>query len=106
MQKFFSRDFYPLTEYSTQSDRWMAWQFDAPESSQGMIQAFRRAANSNASMTFKLRGLDPKANYLVKNMDLPGSHIASGTSLMGAGLEVSIPRAPCSALITYEKSEK
>ena len=34
-------DFYPLTPYRMEQTEWMAWQFDAPERGEGMVQAFR-----------------------------------------------------------------
>src|SRR5260370_4139933 len=39
---FYYGDYYPLTAYSTGDDAWAAWQFDRPESRDGMVQAFRR----------------------------------------------------------------
>jgi alpha-galactosidase len=103
VQPFFSRDFYPLTGYSTGSDRWMAWQFDAPELSQGILEAFRRASNNVPSLTFKLRGLDPDATYTITDFDAPGATTATGRELMQKGLPVKIPTAPGSALLKYSK---
>ena len=40
-------DFYPLTSYSTAKDTWMAWQFDCPDTGEGMVQAF---AGTSASL--------------------------------------------------------
>jgi alpha-galactosidase len=106
VQPFFSRDYYPLTEYSTKADRWIAWQFDAPELTKGLVQAFRRSSNNVPSMTFKLRGLDPKATYAVHDFDASGSTSATGSELMEKGLSVNLPSAPGSALITYAKRDK
>ena len=106
VQPFFNRDYYPLTEYSTKVDRWMAWQFDAPELARGLVQAFRRPSNNIPSMTFKLRGLDPKATYTITDSDAAGSTSATGKELMERGLLVNLPSAPGSALITYAKADK
>ena len=97
---FLQPELYPLTDYSTRSDRWMAWQFDAPELSQGIIQAFRRASNNVPSLTFKLRGLDPEATYTITDFDAAGARTATGNELM-KGLLVKIPTAPGSALLQY-----
>ena len=35
-------DYYPLTSYSLQPDHWIAWQFNRPETGDGVVQAFRR----------------------------------------------------------------
>jgi alpha-galactosidase len=106
VQPFFSRDFYPLTEYSIKADRWIAWQFDAPELAAGLAQAFRRSSNNIPSMTFRLRGLEPGANYLIHDFDVPGGTSATGKQLMEEGLSVKLPAAPGSALITYSKADK
>ena len=37
-------DYYPLTPYSLDNSLWIGWQFDCPEKGEGMVQAFRRAA--------------------------------------------------------------
>jgi alpha-galactosidase len=103
VQPFFSRDYYPLTPYATNSECWMAWQFDAPEVRKGMVQAFRRSTNSPPSMTFKLRGLEPIATYTLTDFDASASTTAQGSALMEKGLVVRLPSAPASALITYAK---
>ena len=106
VQPFLSRDYYPLTDYSTRADRWIAWQFDAPELTSGLVQAFRRSSNNIPSMTFKLRGLDPKATYTLTDFDVSGSTSATGSELMEKGLLVNLPSAPGSALITYARRDK
>jgi alpha-galactosidase len=106
VQPCFSRDFYPLTQYTTSADRWMAWQFDVPESAKGLVQAFRRASNNVPSLTFKLRGLAPKATYAIHDFDGSGSVKATGSELMEKGLLVQIPSAPGAALFTYAKCDK
>ena len=51
-------DFYPLTPYRTENDVWMAWQFDRPESGEGMVQVFRRPQSPVTAMDLKVHGLD------------------------------------------------
>ena len=106
VQPFFLKDYYPLTEHSTKSDRWMAWQWDAPDLAKGLVQAFRRASNNIPSMTFKLRGLEPKATYTLTNFDVSGNTTASGSELMEKGLVINLPSAPGSAIISYAKDDK
>jgi alpha-galactosidase len=96
-------DYYPLTPYSLDSDRWIAWQFDRPEQSDGMIQAFRRAESVYESIRVKLRGLEPDAVYIVKNLDEESATEISGRELMDKGLSIVIKDQPGSALITYRK---
>ena len=100
----FRGDFYPLTEYSTTRDSWMAWQFDRPEIGEGFVQAFRR----DKCIFFEvgrlpLQGLDPAANYEVTDLDLGKPRQMSGRELMEKGLLVTIADRPGAALITYRK---
>ena len=96
-------DFYPLTPYSLQRDQWMAWQFDRPEQGDGMIQAFRRDGNGEAVKSFRLQGLDPSAQYIVKDMDLGTLQTVSGKRLLEQGVAVEIQAQPGAALLAYSK---
>jgi alpha-galactosidase len=96
-------DYYPLTPYSLGEDRWIAWQFDQPEKAEGMIQAFRRTQSIYESIRVKLRGLEPDAVYLVKNLDEDASAEIPGRELMDKGLFIVLKDQPGSALITYKK---
>ncbi len=96
-------DYYPLTPYSLAVDQWIAWQFNRPESGDGLVQAFRRSSNQVASQTFRLQGLEPAAWYEITNLDLPGSKTESGEELMREGLSVEISGAPGSAVLLYKR---
>jgi alpha-galactosidase len=39
---YYYGDYYPLTPWTRDNKAWMAWQFDRPETGDGIIQAFRR----------------------------------------------------------------
>ena len=56
-------DYCPLTPYTLYPARWIAWQFNLPEAGRGLVQAFRRDQNNEASARFVLFGLDPDARY-------------------------------------------
>ena len=94
-------DYYPLTDYSLALDQWIAWQFDRPEQGDGVVQAFRRAQAEAPTMTFRLRGLDPAAQYQLTDFDVTGSTKVSGKQLMSEGLTVQLPKAPGAAVISY-----
>jgi alpha-galactosidase len=81
----------------------MAWQFDRPESGDGMVQAFRRADSIYESARLRLRGLDPDARYEVRNLDAEGATVMSGRELMETGLLVTLARRPDSAVIVYRR---
>ena len=88
-------DYYPLTPYNRAPDQWSAWQFHTPETGRGVIQAFRRAASAAAHIPVQLRGLDPSARYMVRNLDETRTEAASGADLMSGqfALELAAPRS-------------
>ena len=97
-------DYYPLTPYSlAKTNVWMAWQFDVPESGEGMVQAFRRPGNDSvASQRFKLRGLSPDTKYELTDFDDQVKTRISGRELMEKGLEVHINDQPGAKVIKYK----
>ena len=96
-------DYYPLTAYSLEQTAWMAWQFDLPEKGEGVVQAFRRAESIHEAARFKLRGLDPDAEYVLTNLDSGQSQTLAGRELLDTGLAVPIADQPGSAVIVYKK---
>ena len=100
---FYCGDFYPLTSYSRDNTVWMAWQFDRPESGEGVIQVFRRAQSPYESARFRLRGLDPESVYAVSDLDEGGSTEMPGRELTDVGLLVAMPSRPAARLFTYRK---
>ena len=100
---YYMGDFWPLTAYSTNNQSWMAWQFDQPERSGGIIQAFRRDDCPFLSAQFLLQNLDPDARYVVKDYDEEQPVEKTGRELMEQGLVVTIAEKPGAALITYKK---
>ena len=93
-------DYYPLTPYSRASGDWIAWQFNRPAQTDGVVQAFRREGAPVAEMRFKLKGLEADAIYVVRDLDKTGSEKVSGRDLMETGLLVKIPSRG-SAIICY-----
>ncbi|MCX5638765.1 MAG: GH36 C-terminal domain-containing protein, partial [Planctomycetota bacterium] len=96
-------DFYPLTPCSRNNTVWIAWQFDRPDAGQGMVQAFRRDDCNEPSKTFRLRGLDLKADYKVTNLDSTEVKQIRGQELMEKGLVINITEKPGVAVVTYKK---
>jgi alpha-galactosidase len=96
-------DFWPLTPYSLDSGAWIAWQFDLPEAGEGVVQAFRRADCPADSIRVKLRGLDPRATYRLRDVDAAEADELSGAALMEDDLSVSIPKAPGAAIVAYRR---
>jgi alpha-galactosidase len=96
-------DYYPLTPYSLDNTRWIAWQFHCPERGAGMLQAFRRPECAEAEQRLPLRGLDPAATYLVTDLAAGTEMEASGEELTGAGLLMTAAECPQAVVLTYER---
>ncbi len=94
-------DYYPLTAYSLQPDRWIGWQFNRPGQGDGMVQVFRRAKCDQSIITLRLSGLRRSAQYEFTNFDAEGTCEVSGADLMKNGLKVEINSKPGSAVLTY-----
>ncbi|MEO2045295.1 MAG: alpha-galactosidase [Pirellulales bacterium] len=89
IRPLFMEDFYPLTDWSDDSSKWLAFQFHDPAKDVGIVQAFCGANVSQRSCTLKLQGLDPKKQYTVTDWDNPTALMKlSGYQLNNAGLEV------------------
>jgi alpha-galactosidase len=96
-------DFYPLTPWTRDDTVWMAWQFDRPETGEGMIQVFRRHNSFYVSAHLKLFGLDAQASYAVTNLDTGAQEQHSGRELLDDGLAVAMPARPSVAVLTYRR---
>jgi alpha-galactosidase len=94
-------DFYPLTTYNLDADKWIAWQWDSPERGQGAVQAFRRAKSPDEKMTLRLKALKPTETYVVADLLTHRAATLSGRELMQKGLTVEIPAQPGSAWLAY-----
>ena len=99
----YAGDYYPLTTFTTANDAWMGWQFDRPESGQGLVQVFRRGASIYESARLKLQGLVPSARYAITDLDKPGTpEYLTGSQLADTGLLVALPTQPAAAVFTYK----
>jgi len=96
-------DFYPLTPYSTDEAAWIAWQYDAGQYGGGVVQAFRRADSVYEVARLRLRGLDPEARYLVRDIHTGGQHAATGDELMQIGPRVEIRARPGVVNLYYKQ---
>lgn len=96
-------DYYPLTPYSRELNRWIAWQFNRPEQGDGVVQAFRRPQCAEEAAHYRLRGLDPQARYAVTDLDSGQAQTLTGRELMDDGLPVAIPAQPGASILTYTR---
>lgn len=96
-------DFYPLTPWSRDDTAWMAWQFDRPETGEGMVQVFRRPSSFYESARLRLFALDAQANYLVTRLDTGIQEQCRGRVLLNEGLAVTMRAQPDVAVLGYKK---
>jgi alpha-galactosidase len=100
---FYYGDYYPLTDYLTEESAWMAWQFARADKTAGVLQVFRRKDSPFESAHLKLRGLDPKARYVVTNPDTASESSFMGVELLEQGVPVSLSAKPGSLMLLYKR---
>ncbi|MBI2302739.1 MAG: alpha-galactosidase [Armatimonadetes bacterium] len=104
MAPFFLCDYYPLTGYSLQPDVWIGWQWDRPETGEGVVQIFRRAESPYETARFRLHALDPAATYRVTDLDHPDqARSYTGEELTEQGLPMALNARPEAGLLMYGK---
>ncbi|HQK77450.1 MAG TPA: GH36 C-terminal domain-containing protein, partial [Candidatus Hydrogenedentes bacterium] len=99
---YYYGDFYPLTGYSVDPAAWMGWQFNAPETGGGFVQAFRRQKSDVLGMQLRLRGLKPESQYTVEFFSQGKTEECTGAQLMNEGLKVYIAEMPGYEVARYE----
>jgi len=99
---YYYGDYYPLMTITRDNSAWIAWQFDRPEQSDGIVQVFRRANSPYESVRLKLRGLEPKAKYQITQLDRSEKLEMNGEELVQKGLPVAIDERPGVAIIKYQ----
>ena len=89
VRPLFAADFYPLTEWSDDPAKWLAFQFHDPAKGEGIVQAFCGEDTPRGSHTLKLHGLDPNKRYTITDWDAPEAPAKrSGAEISNAGMEV------------------
>jgi len=96
-------DFYPLTTYTMDKGAWMAWQFDRPETGEGMVQVFRRAESIYTGASLPLKGLDPGAQYVITDLASDSVQTVAGSELLERGLPVTFDERPAARVFAYQR---
>lgn len=96
-------DYWALTEYSIDKDKWIAWQFNREDTGDGCIQAFRREDCTESYVLLKLKGLKKKGLYEVFDYDKGNDFVISGDEMMKRGLTVWVDDKPSSVLMRYKR---
>lgn len=100
LAEYAKADFYPLTNYHTTDDQWVAWQFHKPETGDGIVICLRRPESQIVSMEFCLHEMKPKQRYELK---IDGQHPATITGLQMEVLRLSVEGRPGSLLCRYRE---
>ena len=91
---YFYDDYYTLTEWTQNADRWDARMFFNPETGEGFASIACQEASTTLTKTICLKGLDPDQTYNVKDLDGLVDVTASGKDLMEKGITVTVPENP------------
>lgn len=104
LRAYYYADYFPLTGLGDLStmDVWVAYQLNRNSDQSGMVAAFRRKDNKNATLTVSLQSLDKDAVYQVTDLNNNSSFTKTGKELM-QGLDLSIGETPGSLLLKYKK---
>ncbi len=102
IRRLFAADFFPLTDGSLDSRKWLAFQFHDPATGEGIIQAFCGANGSEPRVQLKPLGLDASKRYTITDWD----HLAtpkewSGSELIESGIEVRARDVDQSIVLHY-----
>ena len=96
---YFYADYYQLTEYSTNLDRWNAWEFYDPATRSGYASLSCNPDSSHLTQSFCLKGLEADTVYQVTDFDGLVHVTATGRELMEEGITVTVPEAPYCVLL-------
>jgi len=104
VQPYIYGDFYPLLPYSLSDETWTAWQWNRPESRDGLLVVLRRPKSTSATMKLQLKHIDPISTYDVEfrtTYDKGEVRQMRGSDL--ANLEIKLADAPSSTLVFYKR---
>ena len=93
---YFDKEYVPLTKWSNDSAKWIAWQFMDVEKGEGLIQAYRRENCPQPHLTVKLYGIEPKSIYELDDLSCKRCFLGSELENFTITLE---PRASAQIII-------
>lgn len=93
VRRLFLADYQPLTPWSVDPARPLAFEFLDPAAGEGLVQVFPGTAESNLNSTPPLRGLDAASRYRVVDWNAPDREpVIQGAELMARGIPVPADR--------------
>ena len=100
IKEYFYADYYELTEWTTNKNRWNGWEFFDPEKGEGFAVMFCHETTKDLSTTVRLKGLDADKTYRVRDEDGLIDLTATGKELTETGFVLTVPEKPYGALMT------
>jgi alpha-galactosidase len=89
---FLYGDYYPLTPFSKSPERWVAWQFENPESGEGLFQAIRLAECPEDIYVAHLKGMETGREYIFENGETGEKRTLMGATLEKEGFAIELPK--------------
>ena len=84
-------DYYALTPFSTNNDKWVVRQFDVPETGKGMIQGIRLSECLDETIKVFPNVQDPDAIYTFANPETDETFEIQGNTLLHEGFLYKLP---------------
>lgn len=84
-------DYYPHTPFHRSAEKWVAWQFDNPETGSGFVQGIRLPAASGETLTIHPQALRENASYRFGNAETGETRRIAGDELMRNGFTLALP---------------
>jgi hypothetical protein len=104
VQPYLFGDFYPLLPYSRDAEAWTAWQWDRPETKDGLVMVLRRPKSPFLLMELRPQYLDKAATY---DVEIRTTYEHSSVRQMKGSeldqLQIQLPEAPSSTLVFYRQ---
>ena len=104
VQPYIFGDFYPLLPYSRDAESWTAWQWDRPETKDGLVILLRRPKSPFPLIEVRPQHVDPAATYDVEirtTYERAPVREMKGSEL--AHFQIKLSAAPSSTLIFYRE---
>jgi alpha-galactosidase len=104
VRPYFYGDFYPLQPYSLDADVWTVWQWDRPESKDGVVIVLRRPKSAAVQMELDLQHLKLNKSYHVeirRTYERAPIKEMKGNEL--AHLQIHLTDAPGSVVVFYRQ---
>ncbi len=85
-------DYYPHTPFHRDPKRWVAWQFDSPESGLGFIQGIRLPQSPEKSISLFPKNVSEGAVYTFENLETKETQEISGEELTSHGFTIALEK--------------